>query len=599
MRPFHRLRVDDRLTYPLHLIFTDTETTTIKSDEKEHEPVLKVGVACFTRLNLDLSLISDEWVTYYKHTDFWLWTDDIVKEHGEVTIYAHNWNFDFPVLKGFTSLSGLGYEIKTIVDQGPPIILKYKSDHGSIDIIDTMNYYQQRLEDMGKALSIKKLDVDFNTSSLKELTVYCRQDVRIIREAMLSLMRYLKDNNLSRLTHTVSSLAFTTFIRRFKPVDIYIDGNKDRVDLTRKSYFGGRTECFKIGKFTGKFYLIDINSQYPFVMRNNRYPVKTFAMYKNPSIDEISNLILHYCVTAECTIKTDIPAFPYKIDKRTCFPVGLFKTVLSTPEIEYALNHGFILKCTKAVVHYSYPIFTKYVDHFYNERNIWRSSGNGSWAELSKKLLNTLYGKFGQSGHQWVKTNYQPKGYPRRWLEADIDTGQRIYYMEIDNTVYESQKETESRDSYPAIAAHVTAHGRMYLQLMIDYLGRDHVYYCDTDSLLIDEESYLKIKERLSDSVLGCWSLDGVYNNIEINGPKDYVFDDKVKIKGVKKDHMITSLGLYKMIQFSNLKGLIRKNHLDAPIIRHVEKELTRIYRKGVVSSDGTVTPFVLKEVSL
>lgn len=596
MRKFHQLRVDDRLKYPLDCIFTDTETTTLKDDEDFHEPVLKIGVACYTRLNTDISVISDEWFNYSKHTDFWLWVDDIVNETGKVTIYAHNWNFDFPVLKGFKTLESMGYELKTIVDQGPPIILRYKHEKGKIDIIDSMNYYQQKLEDMGKTLGVEKIDVDFETCTDNELKIYCRQDVKILRGAMINLMKYLHVNNLSRLTHTVSSIAFTAFCRRFKPVDIFIDGNEKRVSVTRESYFGGRSECFRVGKYKSKLRLIDVNSQYPFVMRNNKFPVKTFAMYKNVDHNELSNLILKYCVTAKCRINTEIPCFPVKIGGRTCFPVGSYETTLSTPEIEYGLNNDLIESCSIAVLHYGYAVFTKYVDFFYNERNRHRSSGNMSWSELSKKLMNTLYGKFGQSGHEWVKTNRECLGYPRRWTEIDLDVMKRVNYMEIGGCVYESKKENESRDSYPAIAAHVTAYGRMLIQYMLDYLGREHVYYCDTDSLLIDEHAFDRVKDKLSPSILGCWSLDGEYDQIEIRGPKDYVFGEKEKIKGVKRDHVVVEKNLYRMLQFSNLKGLIRSNHVDAPIIRHVNKRLERIYRKGVVRSDGVVEPFRLAD---
>lgn len=588
------LRTNMKLDYPNTFIFVDTETSTIADEESKHVAKLKLGVACYIKLDGSLNIDKEIWETFYHITDFWNFFDHMTRWNHELQLYAHNWSFDFPVLNGFHELERRGWQLKSIVDQSPPIILRYTKEGRKLTVIDSMNFYQQSLDAIGKSIGVSKYTIDFETATANELELYCKRDVTVLREAMLTLIRFLSANDLCRLTHTISSLAFSAYIRNFKPVDIYIDGNEDRVAISRLSYFGGRTECFRVGEYSNKFYLIDINSQYPFVMRNNYYPFRTFTVRTRVDQEMLGFLIQKYCVTAVVDLNTSIPAFPYKIGGRTCFPVGTFTTTLSTPEIEYALNYGFITRVRKVVLHYRAKLFQSYVDYFYGKRIEAREEGNKAWAELYKKLLNTLYGKFGQQGYEWEEIEFPPRGYPGRWSIFDAKTRKRVYMMEVGGKVWYSKKENESRDSYPAIAAHVTAHGRIYLQLMIDYLGREHVYYCDTDSLLIDRHAYDRIKHKLSKSVLGCWSLDGEYDKVNLRGPKDYVFGSKEKIKGVKKKHVVVKEGLYRVIQFSNLKGLIRANHTHAPIIKHVEKHLERVYRKGLVRDDGVVEPFVL-----
>ena len=64
---------------------------------------------------------------------------------------------------------------------------------------------------------------------------------------------------------------------------------KEKLILRKElaSYYGGRTEAFKIGSLSGyTWYKFDINSLYPFVMANADYPVSLYKSDYNPKWDE-------------------------------------------------------------------------------------------------------------------------------------------------------------------------------------------------------------------------------------------------------------------------------------------------------------------------
>lgn len=607
------------MTYPRNIIATDTETTTLKEGEETvHKPTLILGVGLYYRLSDTLDIESTDEIVYTDKQDFWDWIETKLIYNGETYIFAHNWSFDYPVLDGFRELQNRGWSLIAIVDQSPPVILRYKKPGYKITIIDTLNFFRQPLKSMGEAIGLHKIDIDINNYKQHELLPYCRRDTEIVGQAVIQLCRFLRDNQLSGFKHTVAALALSTFTNSFMHHSIFIDGNPERVAFTRESYFGGRTECFRVGHYKQRMYLIDVNSMFPFVMYNNDYPIKTFTTIKTATIEDLHIYVLKYCVTARVRVNTHIPCFPVKIDGRTCFPTGRFTTVLSSPEIEYALNNNLLESVDLVVLHYKARIFDRYVESLYTMRKRYKKDGNDSYQEFCKKLMNSLYGKFGQNGHVWEKTKLQPRGYPGTWEVHEIDNADSeltgtdkpgvsvttdkttkirvVRYMEVNETVFEAIKETESRDSFPAIAAHVTAHARIYMQLMIDYLGREHVYYGDTDSLLIDDHAYQRIKDRLSPTALGAWSLDGEYDEITIHGLKDYEFGSKIKIKGINKKARMVKSGLYEQLQFSSLRGAINRGELDAPTIKSVRKELKRVYYKGTVDRNGIVVPFVLDE---
>jgi hypothetical protein len=597
VRRSHILTLAKTLKFPEHLIFIDTETTTLTDKEDEHRPQLIVGVSQYVRLDKDLNVIDQDQRIFKSLDDLYSWLLSFMCEYNTINIFAHNWSFDFPVIDGFNFFYDQGYELKMIVDGSPPIILKYQKEKNLVMIIDSMNFFVMPLSSMGELVGVKKhTDIKLGVYS-QELEDYCIDDVNILRLSIINLLKFLRDNDLCRFNHTTSSLALNTFTRKFLKHQIFIDGDEKKTMLGRKSYFGGRTECFRIGDYKGPFYLIDVNSMYPFVMANNDYPVKTFKSSLSMNVKDLPKLIDRYSLTIDCIVNTDEPVYPKIINTRTCFPVGRFRAYLSTPEIEHAISNDHIESVRQVVMYEKANIFSDYVKFFYDLRNKYRKSGNKVYDKLSKLLMNSLYGKFGQSHKYWEESQLEPTGTPHTRWYFDIDQGKRVYVMELNNKVYKAEFTIESRDSFPAIASHVTAFARLYLYNTLSYIGRNHVYYCDTDSLLLDQVGYNKIKNKLNDSTLGCWSLDGTYDKIEIRGNKDYTFGSKNRIKGIRPKAVEIEPGTYRQLQFGSLRGVIRSSKIDAPIIKHIVKHLTRDYKKGQVLPSGEVIPFKLDDL--
>ncbi|GAH14100.1 unnamed protein product, partial [marine sediment metagenome] len=112
--------------------------------------------------------------------------------------------------------------------------------------------------------------VDYKTCSKKELSIACRNHTLIELENFKLFIRFLEGNKVARLCYTRGSTAMAAFLLSHYTTKIYIHNNKQAIDLERKSYKGGRVECFYLGDLHNEnYYLLDVNSLYPFVMRNN------------------------------------------------------------------------------------------------------------------------------------------------------------------------------------------------------------------------------------------------------------------------------------------------------------------------------------------
>lgn len=594
MRHAHLLRKTKRSEMPSQLIFVDCETHSRPVDDVTVEARLWFGWACYVRRHHGTSWSKPQWFRFESVETYWSWVSSLNRDNSRLYIYSHNQSFDFTVLQGFSQLPKYGYQLKTAVIEGPPTIITYKRDMASLVFLDTLNYFRMPLKQLGSEIKMPKLRMPTETSSRARWDAYCRRDVKVMLRAMLQYIIFLQSNDLGGYKPTLASQALSTYRHRFMQAEIYMDDHPSALALARGAYHGGRVECAHIGKLAGPLYQLDINSQYPFVMRNNTMPTRLLNYTVNATVLELAGWVKDKHCVAEVTIKTDSPAYPVYVDHKLLFPIGTFRAYLTTPEIIRALARNEVMQVHQVALYRPDNIFSDFVDFFYDARIKFKMLGEEAFYFMAKILLNSLYGKFGQSGQVYKEIETVASLDIKRWIEIDADAGEVHQYRQFGGIVQERSREGEARESHPAIAAHVTAYARLYLWSLIEHAGVNNVFYYDTDSLLVNSNGYHRLKQFMHPLQLGALKEVAIYQNVELRGAKDYSFDVVERVKGVRIKNCYTYPGGVVQDQFSNFKGMLARGDLDRALITLVSKNLTRKYNKGVVSSDGRVSPIIL-----
>jgi hypothetical protein len=155
------------------------------------------------------------------------------------------------------------------------------------------------------------------------------------------------------------------------------------------------------------------------------------------------------------------------------------------------------------------------------------------------------------------------------------------------------QGEEETQNSFTAIASHVTEYARFYLWELFEKAGIENVYYCDTDSLFIPKKYMKRLKSVMHKTRLGALSLKGEATDFQVFGAKDYIFDGKKTLKGIRSDAEEIEENVFRQLYFPSLKTLLREENLDGFPIKRIIKKLSREYRKGTVTDSGIVEPLV------
>lgn len=618
-RCWHILRPNHTNETVQQAIWWDTETHSEQVSRGVVRHHLTFGWACHRKLNRHGNWSQPEWFRFETAPQFWDWAISHVRPKTRLYLFDHNTNFDLPVVHTLTELYKRGWRIEEAIIDGPPTIVSYRmcptchaefrydraycrAHHGktpkrTLRLIDTLNIWRMPLARIGKQIGLEKLEMPPATADKETWDDYGKRDVEIIMQATITWLDWLRENDMGSFAPTMASQAMRAYRHRFMSTPILIDNHVEALQLARDAYHGGRVECGRVGDFTGEFYGLDVNSMYPWVMREHPMPTKLRGYLKQCAGLDLRGYLRDFSVVARVRLETDVPFASVVRDGKLIFPVGRFQADLTTPELQYALDLGAVKSIERCAIYEQAILFRGFVDELYQRRAECVERGDTVGAWQFKILLNSFYGKWGMNGRKWKMAGTCDIDRFEVLPEIDADTGVVTQMRYFGGCVQALQKDGESFESHPAIAAHITAHARMELFKLIVQVGVENYLYCDTDGLLVTLQGFERLKYRIDGKRLGALKQVGEYSHVIINGPKDYVLDGKQTLKGVRPTAHQVNPNTFEQERWSSLKGLIREGRVDSPVTRTIVKRLSRLYTKGVVTQPGGhVQPFRLSE---
>ena len=592
----HQLRANNRSETPRNVIFFDIETKAVPLDDETRQMVFHLGWACFWRNMKKSRRIYETWYKIESPSAFWQWVDSKTSAKTATYLVAHNADFDVTVMQGCTNLNNLGWKIADWWSDQGRYLITFRKEKRRLTVVDNMNIFPFPLEKLGADLGLPKQHVDFETVDDDTLSIYCFRDVEILVRAWEKWLEFIKVEDLGNFAKTIAGQSFNAYRHRFMPVPIFIHDREETVKHERRAYHGGRTECFWVGRREGvKTYKLDVNSMYPYVMRENSYPVAAVHTVAKMPLHKLEKLLEDFAVIADVVISTDEPAYVCHDAAGLYYPVGEFETTLCTPELKYAFENWHIVSVGQVSWYRQDRIFRDFVDYFYNKRLEAKAAGQTTYVSFYKLILNSLYGKFGQLLHGWEIIGHCEPGYYFQETVYDVEA-HKVYTRRYHDSIIERSREpAEAYNSFPAIAAHVTAYARMYLWQLIMTAGRKNVLYVDTDSLFVTEEGLANLRPFIDPKRLGALKVEGETDYLEISAPKVYRFGLETKTKGIRDNALYKGDGLYVQDQWTRLGTRVKHQLGEVYLIRKIEKHLSYEIRKGTVTVSGWIEPIRLE----
>ncbi len=418
----------------------------------------------------------------------------------------------------------------------------------------------------------------------KELNEYLRMDCvslhavvqTVLEISGLPIREFLKCPTTASLAMKVFQTNYAEDYELAISTNYYGITGETNEKFIRDSYCGGRTEVF--APYIQQGYHYDVNSLYPYVMKNFPMPHGKPTMYKGDKAREMFKYWYNFGQGAgfmEVNIiipdNLHIPPLPVKRMNKLIFPVGNIKGTWTFEEIKVALEMGCKINKIHRCLFFDKVdyIFKDFVS-FYEEI---KNTSDGAKKVFAKLMQNSLYGKFGM---RRVRKTLLDIDQLEKCEERYNKYGYR--YMVLENPLIEGDEfieaEIASKAPYiqPHIAAYVTSLARIVLYKgLIEQHENGMVAYCDTDSIacqtkmddeLVDSKQYGKWKLE-SEIVEGIFLQPKTYweKHAELEQDKDgnLVNVETKKFKGIpsRKMHGITE-ATYKEI-FGKLQDIQRR----------------------------------------
>jgi hypothetical protein len=456
----------------------------------------------------------------------------LVKKYRNYLMFAHNMSYDGQFFVDRLKDYNQAYSITPILNGSRMLELKVKDKHKNVwKFRDSFGLLPSSLADLTseKCFNVehKKLDVD--EKGMLSNPEYNRNDCIGLWEVLMKF----REINGCQFGMTISQTSLMNF--RMNYLNTPIQTVRDYEDQFRQAYHGGRVEVFKFNcNPDKKFFFYDVNSLYPYVMREFDYPIGKF--YKSsPDIDKMG------FTYAKVEDLPNYPILPEIIDNKMLFLRGWKEGWFTNQELRYlrdTTNCDMELQRSLLCDEFE-PIFRTYVDDLYARRMEAKKTGNEAMSYTYKIQLNSLYGKFGEERMK-EKIIINPQN-----IEEDMF----IEYQKGGTYIIKKLEESQSAHIIPSIPAMVTANSRIYMHKWMNMVKPQNLYYMDTDSLITD----IPIFE--DSNQLGKFKLEAEIDQFYCFAPKVYTFRNIksgkyiIKAKGLpfdKKQPERVSLGIFK-----------------------------------------------------
>lgn len=395
---------------------------------------------------------------------------------------------------------------------------------------------------------------------------------------------------------TAASQTYHTFRYKHLQHAALCHTHSGALQLERESYYGGRCECFRIGVIKEKVWLVDAMSLYGYVCATESLPVRLKRYEEWPTGVEQLSLRDEPPDMADVQIETPRPLYPFRRGELTVWPVGSFRTCLTGPELAFAWSLGHVHRIYRAAWYERERLTASWANHLLVLLGNMRRQNMVDLAHWIKALLVCLPGKLGASGISWQDAPEQPWLHPwDQWRAVDgqgYDTRIRV----IAGIAQKQIRAGWGDNAIPSAAAWITSAARWRLLEAIGYAGEGNTYYCDTDSLLVNEAGYARLCTGgfVANDQPGLFKVEFTADHAEINGWKCYRAADKVVCSGLPRSATPAHAGGYYCWFTGWIADACHKHKRPDAAQKLLRRVSNRTYKHGVLQDDGSVRPFQL-----
>jgi hypothetical protein len=510
---------------------------------------------------------------------------------GEAWCFAHNAGFDLTV----TSLPmvlceqdwkpefvNIGEETCVFILTGPT---------GRLIITDSWSWLRCGLDTAAKDVGMRKTRLPGEDDDLAAWHHRCAHDTRILDLLISGLLDWWDSAQVGGFSVTGSGCGWRTMRARLPERQVLVGAEQPRTSLEREAIYGGRKEVWQVGRFTGHYVEDwDLRAAHLTVMATQLMPGSPVnaARYSPPP----SAAAAPYGLGAVCRVEitTRVPCAPVRVLDDVWWPVGTFRTTVTTPELEAILE----LADRVVILEAQWYRMTDALKPWGEWCLDLQSQPDHAVPKVVKRVAKgwgrAVPGRFALRTSQLVR---EQEATHLGWaLEAghDLGTGDAMETVTFGGVARTYRKDQDGADCSPVVLAFVEGYVRAAMLRTVASRPAGQLLQCNTDGWWEERRGRDRDGAGLAVPAPFTAVRKAVTRDVTIYGPNHLDAKDDRRLAGIPKDARLQLNGSYAWQDWPGLRWQLQFSRPGEYLRPGREMLLADHYcRRWVLTSGETV----------
>jgi hypothetical protein len=456
---------------------------------------------------------------------------------GDAWCFAHNAGFDLTVTSLPMVLSARGWAPKFVNIGEETCVFIMERDGLTLTITDTWSWLRCPLSSVAKDLGMRKVRLPEEADDSEHWHRRCAHDVAILDRALCELLDWWDAQNLGSFAVTGASCGWRALRSMVEPKSILVGTENPRTQFEREGIFGGRKEVWQVGRIRNRWVEDwDLSTAHLTTVATQAMPVaplrhESFSPPLNP-------LRLPPGLGALCRVEisTRTPCAPCRVGEDVWWPVGTFRTVLSSPELVE------VIKVADLVRVLDWQLYR--MEDALQPWGQWCAALASAPPDQVPAVVKRVAKGWGRSvpGRFALRTSELISERPALHLGwaiesgHDLDTGAELEIVTYGGVERTYRKDQDGADVSPVILAFVEGYVRAAMAVTLAERPPEHLLQCNTDG-------WWEIRPGrgvgdAAGSVPAPYTAvrKAVARDVMVHGPNHIVIKDDRRLAGVPKD---------------------------------------------------------------
>jgi hypothetical protein len=529
-----------------------------------------------------------------------------VRHADSLWLYIHRTAFDLAVTRLPMRLLDAGWELG---DHGLTMDkpwFRARLGTNVLTVLDSSSLLGASLDSIGVRIGMPKLPLPDNADTQRDWLARCERDVDVLAAAMTQVMDWWDEHGLGCFSLTGAATGWNAYRHNRVGPPILIDPDPAARAFERRAISGGRRDVWKVGALARSRYLeIDFERAHLTVCRHLPLPYRRRFAFGDAAVADGQETFAgvdavrqegnaewkdrdwldpeRFGAIADCTVSTDVPRYPARIDGRWWYPTGEFRTTLAWPDLLDARARGDLIAMHGGYTYALHPHMAEWARWLGGILEAepgtvppmaqlaakgWSRSVPGKWAtRTSRKVAERPSHILGWAVEHGMA---HPEDAPLTILH--LHGSQSWFYTD-----------QEGDDSFPAVLAFIQSYVRVALNRLVEALPADALVACNTDGVIVKAARTPDLQKLAAVTWPLTPRVKRVYRSVQVLGPNHLICDGEQRLSGIPEAApMIEDLtwewqtwpGLQRQVEIAPEGGYLRPSRrvrLDAlPVTRWV-----------------------------